>query len=117
MLFILILFLCALSSLTGPWWLFVPAAFAAALLLAGKAWHAFFSGFLAVAGWWMICCLYYSIPNENLLATRMAAAMQVPAWTIVLIISVLIGGIAGGMSALSGWYLKAWIKKTNPVTA
>jgi hypothetical protein len=55
--------------------------------------------------------LLKSLPNENILATRVAHLFQLPHWGLVLLVTVLIGGLVGGMSALSGVLVKRVFEK------
>jgi hypothetical protein len=74
--------------------------------------HAFWSGFGALALAWLALALLKSLPNENILATRVAHLFQLPHWgLLLLLVTVLIGGLIGGMSAMSGFLVKRVFEK------
>lgn len=111
MLFLIILVLSFICSYFLPWWFAAVIAFAAALFVGKKPGKAFLSGFLAVFAAWVILALFKSIPNDNILATRVAHLMQLPNWILLLIVTGIIGGLVGGMAALSGTLVRKSFKK------
>jgi hypothetical protein len=111
MLFIIILILTLLSSFLLPWWAIVIIAFLAALYAGKTSGRAFASGFGAVFIDWLILALFKTIPNDNILATRVAHLFQLPNWVFILITTAFIGGLVGGMAALSGVLVKKALGK------
>jgi hypothetical protein len=111
MLFLIILILSFISGLFLPWWTVAIVAFLAAVFLGKTNAQSFWSGFGGVAVAWLILALFKSIPNDNLLVKKIAQLFQLPHWILVLLITALIGGLVGGMSALSGVLLKKAVKK------
>ncbi|MEO7213641.1 hypothetical protein [Mucilaginibacter sp.] len=111
MLLALILLLAIISAYILPWWAACILAFGAALLLGKTSKQAFWSGFAGLGLAWLALALLKTFPNENILATRVAQMFQLPHWTLVLLITVLIGGLVGGMSALSGLLVKRVFEK------
>lgn len=110
MLFVIIVVLCFVFQLFLPWWIITPLAFGAAFWRAQSSSHAFRSGFLAVFSLWIAVALFYSLPNENILANRIGAMLGLPEtginWIIVIVITGIIGGLAAGLCALSGYYFR-----------
>ncbi|WP_395625706.1 hypothetical protein [Daejeonella sp.] len=110
MLFLLIAIISLILQLFLPWWIIAPVAFALAAWRANSGKNAFFSAFLAIFTLWIIVGLIHTLPNENILANRVAGMLTLPLnsfnWLIVLLISGIIGGIAAGFSALAGRYAK-----------
>ncbi len=106
MLFLIILILSFASGYFLPWWVVAIAAFLAALLIGKTPGQSFWSGFIAVFSGWLALALFKTIPNDNMLAKKMAALFHLPNWIMLLAITVLIGGLVGGMSALSGVLVK-----------
>lgn len=106
MLFLIILILSLVSGYFLPWWLVAVIAFLAALFLGKTSGQSFWSGFGGVFVAWAIIALIKSIPNDNILAQRVAKLFQLPNWILILLITAVIGGLVGGMSALSGILIK-----------
>ncbi|WP_342647289.1 hypothetical protein [Mucilaginibacter sp. CSA2-8R] len=106
MLFVLLLILSLAASYILPWWTIAIMAFVASLLMANRAAQAFWSGFAALFLAWMVLSLFKSMPNEHQLAERVAQLFGLPHWTLLLLITCVIGGLVGGLSALSGYYIK-----------
>lgn len=106
MLFLAIFILTVICSYFLPWWFAAVIAFAAAWFLGKKPGTSFFAGFCGVFIAWTVLALLKSIPNDNILATRVAHLFQLPNWWLLLIVTGFIGGLVGGMSALSAALLK-----------
>jgi hypothetical protein len=117
MLFLLIAIVSLILQLFLPWWIIAPVAFVFAAWKAKSAKNAFIGGFLAIFVVWIIAGLVHTIPNENILANRVASMLTLPSsslsWLIVLVISGLIGGLAAGFSALAGRYAKEAISSSK----
>jgi hypothetical protein len=112
MLFLIILILTVACSYILPWWVVAIVAFLAALVIGKTSGRSFWSGFAAVFVGWTILSLIKSIPNENILAGRVVQLFPLPHnWIWVLLVTALIGGLAGGMGALSGVLLKKAFRK------
>jgi len=110
MLFLVILILSFISSLFLPWWVVVIIAFLAAFFLGNTTGQSFIAGFGGVFIVWATLALLKSVPNNNLLAKRVAAMLHLQHWIFLLFITALIGGLVAGMAALSGILLKKAIK-------
>jgi len=111
MLFFIILVLTIAGSFILPWSAAAIIAFIAAICCAKTSGQAFWSGFGAVFIAWMMLALFKSIPNNHILATRVSRLFHLPNWAFVLVITALIGGIVGGMAALSGVLVKKVFEK------
>ncbi|MCO5945299.1 hypothetical protein [Mucilaginibacter flavidus] len=111
MLFFIILILTFASGFFLPWWVIAIAAFLPALFIGKTPARSFGAGFAAVFITWTVLALFKTVPNDNILATRVASLFQLPSWILLLLITALIGGIVGGMSALSGILLKRALAK------
>ena len=63
--------------------------------------------------------LIQSVPNENLLANRVAEMLTLPAssfgWLIILLVTGLVGGLVGGVSALAGFYCRFAAKDSQTI--
>ena len=105
------IFICSLIlQFFLPWWIIGPIAFAFAAWKSSNAWYAFRTGFLAIFCLWIIVALFKTLPNDNLLANRVGQMLMLPEmkynWVIILFATGLIGGIAAGFAALSGFYFR-----------
>lgn len=111
MLFILIFVLTLIAGFITPWWAAAIIAFVMALYAGKKPAQAFWSGFGAVFMVWTILALVKSVPNNHILASRVAVLFHLPHWIFLLLITALIGGLVGGMSALSGFLVRRLLVK------
>ncbi|RFZ90658.1 hypothetical protein D0C36_16985 [Mucilaginibacter conchicola] len=109
----MILLLAFVCGYLIPWWAACALAFIAALILGKTSTQAFWSGFGGMAIAWGALALMKSIPNDHLLATRVAQVFHVKYWWAMLAVTVLIGGIVGGFSALSGLLVKKVFEKAE----
>jgi hypothetical protein len=111
MLFVIILILTIICSYFLPWWFMAVIAFITALWIGKKPGKAFLAGFAAVFAAWAIVALLKSVPNDNILAARVAHLMQLPNWILLLLATSIIGGLVGGMTALSGALIRKAYRK------
>lgn len=111
MLFLIILILSVLCGFILPWWVGAVIAFIAALVWGKKPAITFVAGFGGLFVAWMILALIKSIPNNNMLATRVATLFHLPHWFFLLMVTAMIGGLVGGLAALSGVLVKQALGK------
>jgi len=111
MLFLIILVLSVAAAYVLPWWAAAIIAFFAGLYWGKTSGQAFWSGFGGLFLAWAISALIKTIPNENILATRVAQLFHLPNWILLFIVTALIGGLVGGMAALSGILTKKAFQK------
>lgn len=111
MLFLLILIISLILQFFLPWWIIALVAFGLSFWKAETAGRAFGSGFLAIFALWIVMSLIQSIPNENLLANRVAEMLTLPAssfgWLVVLLVTGVVGGLVAGLSAVAGFYCRS----------
>lgn len=112
MLFLIIFILSLISAFITPWWVAAIIAFMAALYAGKTPAQSFWSGFAAVFVVWVVLALFKSVPNNHVLASRVAVLFHLPGWTVLLILTAFIGGIVGGMSALSGLMVRRVLEKS-----
>jgi hypothetical protein len=115
MLFFIILILTFAAGYVLPWWLAAIIAFGATLYAGKTAGQAFWSGFGAVFIVWVLLAMFKSVPNNYMLATRVATLFHLPHWILLLALTALIGGIVGGLSALSGLLVRRVFEKEPSV--
>lgn len=103
-----------LTALTGyvlgiflDWWSIALAAFLVALAFPQSPGKAFLSGFLAVFLLWGGMALAMDLRNDHILSGRMAQViLKSDSSTIMILITALLGGIVGALSALSASMLR-----------
>ena len=110
MLFSIIFILSLAFGFVLPWYVALIVSFASAYLIAKSPGHAFLSGFAGLFLSWLVLALLKSIPNDNLLATRVAHVFHLPNWIVLLLVTAIIGGLVSGMAALSGILLRKAVK-------
>jgi len=114
MLFLIILILSFAGGYFLPWWIVAIAAFGAAFFIGKTSAQSFWSGFAAVFIGWTVLALFKSIPNDHILASRVVLLFPLPHnWIWLLAITAIIGGLVGGMAALSGVLLKKAVSKSD----
>ena len=94
------------AQLLFPWWILAVIAFVLAGWLASKGSQAFWAGFSGIALSWLVVSLFYYIRNDGILAERVATLFKLPHASLILLVTVLIGGLAGGAAALAGYYCR-----------
>lgn len=115
MVFIIILLAAFLLQMVLPWWIIVIISFATCGLIGktGKIalWHPFFAILLL----WTGVALFKSIPNEHLLALRIAEMFGVKSWELILLLSALSGAFVAGISGFCGYHFRkaVLVKKTQ----
>jgi ABC-type branched-subunit amino acid transport system permease subunit len=106
MVFLVILIASFLLQLVMPWWIIVIISFATCGIIGktGKValWHPFFA--IVVA--WTAMALFKSIPNQHILATRIANMFGLHFWWWTLIISSLLGGFVAAVSGFCGYHFR-----------
>ncbi len=111
MLFLIIFIITLASGFIFTWWAIAIIAFVAAFYAGKTSGQAFWSGFFAIAAAWLILILFKAIPNDHILADRVSKMLQLPNWIFVVIITLFIGAIVGGMASLSGLMVKRLFDK------
>jgi len=106
----LLAFLLALSawllSLILPWWSLAIPGLLLGTFLGKTGWRSFSYGFLGIGGWWLAQSLYIHLANDGLLTTRIADLFSLPSAWLIILFTVIIGGLAGGLTTLTGYLFK-----------
>jgi hypothetical protein len=117
MLVLPIFLLAFLLQLFLPWWSIGLVSFALSMLIPRSGKQAFWGGFGGIFLLWLVKGLWHTLPNDNLLANRVGRMLMLPAaefnWIIVLLVTCLIGGLAAGFAALSGYLVRSSFIKPN----
>jgi len=103
MVFIVILLAAFFLQMVLPWWVIIVISFAACGLVGKTGRIAFWSPFLAIFLLWTGMALYKSMPNQHILAERVAGMFGLGQWWLVLIVSSFIGGLVAAISGYCGY--------------
>lgn len=116
MLILLIVIFAWILGMFLPWWsLAIPCVLFGAWL--GKSGgRSFAYGFTGIALLWLLQSLFIDIGNDGILTARIADLFSLPDPILVILITAITGGIAGGLSTLTGFYFskivlqnQAWV--------
>jgi hypothetical protein len=102
--FVAILFLAHLLALFMPWYSIALAAFLMGYIL--KSNTNFLSGFFAIATLWVFNAWLIDSASSSDLAERVAKLLMVKYEAILLLVMAFVGGLVGGLSALTGSLLR-----------
>ena len=95
-----------------PWYSFVVCAFIVALITSLKPGTAFLSGFVGLFVLWFILCFKIDNGNQHILSEKVANILPLNGSSIALmIVSAFVGGLLGGMGALSGGFARSVFKR------
>ena len=89
-----------------PWWCMAFAPFVIAFLLGVNSFTSFLEGFFAIVIVWAIYAYAINIRTSSVLNEKIATIMQLSNVMLLIAITVGIGGIVGGFSALNGYYFR-----------
>ena len=115
MVFLVILVVSFLLQLVLPWWIIIIVSFATCGIIGKTGKIALWSPFFAILLLWTGMALYKSLPNEHVLAGRVAEMLGVKAWWLVLIVTALIGAFVAAISGFCGYHFRKAVlaKKTT----
>lgn len=85
-----------------PWWTAAIVAILVGYFSGLSAGKAFLAGFMGIGLLWLGFVLWRDIPNEHLLASRMAALLHIGSYAVFDFVTALLGGLIGGLAAWSG---------------
>lgn len=115
MVFLVILIASFLLQMVLPWWIVMIISFATCGLVGKTVKISFWHPFLAILLLWLGMALFKSIPNQHVLATRVAEMIGVKIWPLVLAITVLLGALSAAISGYCGYHFRKAVisKKVN----
>ena len=106
MVFLVILIASFLLQLVLPWWVIIIVSFATCGIIGKTGKVAFWHPFLAITISWTFMSLFKSLPNHNVLATRVAEMVGLDFWLWILLLSVLLGALAAAVSGFCGYHFR-----------
>ena len=104
--FLIIFIVTAILQLFAPWWTIALVPFLIILWRPLTPLHAFATGFLAIALLWFFYGLYLHISTEGAMSNRIAEIFSLPNGILLLVVTTIVGGIIGGLSGLSGYFVR-----------
>ncbi|NGP89228.1 hypothetical protein [Fodinibius halophilus] len=93
-----------LLSLVFPWWSLAISGLVLGAILGKSGKHSFGYGFLGIGGLWLIQSMISHINNNGILTERVANIFSLPYPWLAIVMTVAIGGLAGALSSLTGYY-------------
>jgi len=93
-----------LLSFVLPWWSLAIAGLVLGAIFGKSGNHSFGNGFLGVGGLWLVQSLISHISDNGILTERVANIFSLPYPWLAIVITVAIGGLAGGLTSLTGYY-------------
>ena len=107
---ICLLVMAVLQLSTPYWWWVMVVPFAYALLFSKSGWKAFGTGLLSAGLLWLGAGVYALTTSSDIIAGRVAAMLGLPATWVVLALTALLAGLAGGFGGSTGYLLRAAVR-------
>ncbi|MCF2445891.1 hypothetical protein L0657_18160 [Dyadobacter sp. CY345] len=104
--FLIIFIVTAILQLFMPWWTIALIPFLVMIWRAKSGFHSFITGFLAIAFLWFSYGLYSHLSTDGIMSNRIAEIFSLPNGVLLLIVTTIVGGIVGGLSGLSGYFVR-----------
>jgi len=94
------------------WWTVAIASFIGGAILGKSSGETFAKGMVAVIMVWLLMVCYYHFSTQGILSNKIAQILPVGGNVALLIVAtVLIGGIVGGWAAMSGFLVRNLFRK------
>ncbi len=112
---IALIFILSLGAeLIAPWWSLAIVCFAVSAWRASSGWKALLEGFSGIGLLWLIIALFIHWNSGGILTARMSEMFQLPLTFLVFVITVIVGGITGGIGCVAGFHFGGLFKKKLP---
>jgi len=85
-----------------PWWIVILVAALVGFWANGSSAAAFASGFLAIGTLWCVYATFIDLQTGSILTTKIATLFNLPNGFLLLTLTSIIGGLMGGMGAMTG---------------
>jgi len=107
---LLIALLALLAEYYFVWWSMAIVCFFVAIIFNLKPSAGFVAGFFGISLLWLTVSLLKDIPNHHILAQKMAGLFFLPNYLLFIIVTMIIGGLVGGLAGWSGSLVKKMFK-------
>jgi hypothetical protein len=98
------------AGLYLPFWSVALVSFGVAAFIYQKPGMAWLAGFVSILIFWGLLAFGIDAQNDSILSTRMASLFPLGGSAgLLILITGVVGGIIGGLSALSGSFLRRYI--------
>lgn len=97
-----------------PWWSLVICAAIVAMGLDRSSAIAFLGGFVAINLLWMLAATLIDVNTEAILSTKIAPLLGFQSPILLVLWTGLLGGIMGGLGALSGQQIRTLLTRKAP---
>lgn len=116
MVFLVIVALSFLLQMVLPWWVIIIISFVTCGLIGKTGKIALWAPFFAILLLWTAVALFKSLPNDNILAMRVAEMFGLQSWWLILVLTALLGAFTAGISGFCGYHFRkaVLVAKTNP---
>jgi len=104
--FLIIFIVTAILQLFTPWWIIALVPFLIMIWRPVSSFKSFATGFLAIAALWFSYGLYLHLDSQGAMSNRIAAIFSLPNGILLLIVTTVVGGLVGGLSGLSGYFVR-----------
>lgn len=104
--FLIIFIVTAILQVFTPWWTIALIPFLVMIWRPETSINAFITGFFAIALLWFCYGLYSHMSTDGIMSNRIAEIFSLPNGILLLIITTIVGGIVGGVSGLSGYFVR-----------
>jgi len=104
-----ILLIALLSVFTEQhlaWWSIAVVACVLPLIFNLKPGASFLAGFAGIGLFWLVTAIVKDNANNHILSQKMAELFHLPNYILFVIVTVLIGALVGGLSGLTGSYIR-----------
>ena len=94
-----------------PWWSLAIAAFIGGFILKTRSVNSFLAGALGVGLLWLVIALKQDIGSDSVLSQKMTELVRLDNKNLLILITVLVGSIAGAFSSWTGDSLRKLFEK------
>ncbi|WP_353722527.1 hypothetical protein [Dyadobacter sp. 676] len=112
--FLIIAVLSALLQIFAPWWVIAIIPFAVLFWRPVHSPGAFWAGLGGIAVPWLLYGYYQHFISDGAMSDRVAKIFMLPNGLSLLLVTALAGGLVGGFSALSGYWVRQVFRR-HPV--
>ena len=106
MVFLVILILSFVLQTFFPWWAIIVISFATCGIIGKTGKISFWQPLFAIVILWTGMALYKSLPNNHLLAGRVAEMFGLKVWPAIVAVTAIMGGLTAAISGYCGYHFR-----------